>query len=259
MCWQKNRRRSRHAPPEFLTMTGLLKAPLNLLKAPLNRLSPTTVVTILSGPLRGKKWIIGASRHAYWLGLYEKDKSKHFARHIKSGQVVYDVGAHVGYYSLLAATRVGREGHVWAFEPVPENFAFLQRHIELNRIPNITCMQTAIARSSGTTYFRMGGTRSTGKLSSQGELAVAALCLDDLVSACSAPLPNVIKLDIEGAELDALQGARNLLLASHPKLYVATHSESLHRDCIEYLAGMKYEVTVLEWDPSGHVGELFAA
>lgn len=240
-------------------MTGFLKTPINLLKAPLNRISPTTVVTILSGPLRGKKWIIGASRHAYWLGLYEKDKSKHFSAHIKPGQVIYDVGAHVGYYSLLAATRVGRGGHVWAFEPLPENFAFLQQHIALNQISNITCMQTAVAQSSGTTLFRRGGTRSTGKLSARGELAVATLCLDDLVSGSNALPPDVIKLDVEGAELKALQGAGNVLLASHPKLYVATHSESLHRDCMEYLAGLNYQVTVLEWDPEGHLGELFAA
>lgn len=208
--------------------------------------------------MRGKKWVIGASRHAYWLGLYEKDKSKHFAAHIKPGQVVYDVGAHVGYYALLAAIRVGRNGRVWAFEPVPENFAFLQQHVELNQISNITCMQMAVARASGTTHFRLGGTRSTGKLSAEGELAVATLCLDDLVSASRALPPDVIKIDVEGAELEALQGARSVLLSTHPKLYVATHSESLHRDCIDYLTEMDYQVTVLEWDPQGHLGELFA-
>lgn len=231
---------------------------MNLLKAPLNRLAPTTVVSILSGPLRGKKWVVGASRHAYWLGIYEKDKAKHFAGQILPGQVVYDVGAHVGYYALLAATRVGPAGHVWAFEPVPENFAYLQQHIELNHISNTTCVQTAVADVSGTTHFRMGGTRSTGKLSTQGELAVSMLSLDDLVDRSQALPPHVIKMDVEGAEIQALEGARNLLMRAHPKIYVATHSEALHKACMEFLMGMNYQVTVLEWDESGRLGELFA-
>lgn len=231
---------------------------MNLLKAPLNHIPPTTVISILSGPLRGKRWVVGASRHAYWLGLYEKEKMRHFARRVQPGQVVFDVGAHVGYYALLAATRVGPTGHVWAFEPVPENFAYLQQHIALNHLSNLTCLQMAVADVSGTTLFRKGGTRSTGSLSSDGELTVTTISLDDLVERSQAPTPHIIKLDVEGAELAALAGARKLLLRAHPKIYVATHSVTLHRDCAMLLEEMNYRVTVLECDTTGRRGELFA-
>jgi FkbM family methyltransferase len=231
---------------------------MNMLKAPLKHISPTTVVSILSGPLRGKKWVVGASRHAYWLGLYEKEKSKHFAGNVERGDVVYDVGAHVGYYTMLAATRAGPSGHVWAFEPVPQNFAFLQQHLTLNQVTNATCLQTAVADRSGKRQFRMGGTRSTGRLSSKGDLAVSTTSLDELRERELAPLPQLIKIDVEGAELDVLQGASHLLKHSHPKLYVATHGELLHTACTEFLTGLNYQVTVLEWDPAEHAGELFA-
>lgn len=232
---------------------------MNLLKAPLNRISPTRVVSILSGPLRGKKWIVGASRHAYWLGLYEKEKTKHFMGQVKPSQIVYDVGAHVGYYSLLAATRVGPAGHVWAFEPAPQNFTFLKQHMELNHVSNVTLVPGAVANVTGTTHFRMDGSRSTGRLSDKGDLAVSTTSLDDLIERQEALVPHVIKLDVEGAELAALQGATNLLRRAHPKLYVATHSAQLHKACIAFLSGIGYQVTVLDWNEEGHLGELFAA
>ncbi len=232
---------------------------MNLLKAPLNRIPPTKVVSILSGPLRGKKWVVGASRHAYWLGLYEKEKTKHFLGQVRPSQVVYDVGAHVGYYSLLAATRVGPTGHVWAFEPVPQNFAYLKQHMELNHFSNVSLVQSAVADVSGTTQFRMDGSRSTGKLSNAGGFPVSMTSLDDLLARRDAKPPHVIKIDVEGAELAALQGARKLLRDAHPKLYIATHNAALHKACIALVRALEYQVTVLDWNEEGHLGELFAA
>lgn len=83
---------------------------LKSLKLLLRRIPPDTTLPILYGPGRGKKWIVGASRNAYWLGMYEREKGGLFSEKVHNGDVVYDVGAHVGYYTLLASGRVYKEG-----------------------------------------------------------------------------------------------------------------------------------------------------
>src|SRR5580765_1322501 len=89
-----------------------------LLRAPLRLLPRTAAVPILQGPLRGKKWIVGSGTHGCWLGSYEYDKQKLFQKTVRSGDVVYDVGANAGFYSLLASLLVGEKGHVYSFEPL---------------------------------------------------------------------------------------------------------------------------------------------
>jgi len=79
-------------------------------------------VPILQGPLRGKKWIVGSQRHAFWLGGYEPHLQRLIAREVKPGEIFYDVGANVGFYSLLASVLVG-PGKVFAFEQLPANVA----------------------------------------------------------------------------------------------------------------------------------------
>jgi hypothetical protein len=103
-----------------------------LLRFPLRFLPKNLVVPVLQGPLRGKKWVVGSSNHGCWLGSYEFDKQKQFTESLARGQIVYDVGAHVGFYTLLASSLVGQEGQVIAFEPYPRNLEFLHRHVQLN-------------------------------------------------------------------------------------------------------------------------------
>jgi SAM-dependent methyltransferase len=105
-----------------------------LLRLPLRLIPRRAVLPILQGPLRGKKWIVGSGNHGYWLGSYEIGKRALFVRSIPVGAVVYDLGANVGYYTLLAAMLAGAEGKVFAFEPLPRNLEYLRRHLVLNRI-----------------------------------------------------------------------------------------------------------------------------
>lgn len=231
---------------------------LRWLKAQLRRVPPNTTVRILFGPVRGKFWIVGASRNAYWLGLYERDKVKLFTEKIHQGDVVYDIGAHVGYYSLLASKKVGKNGCVIAFEPHPTNLHFLYRHLELNRCQNVRVMEAAVAKSSGTSFFRLHPSRSMGSLTAEGELQVKMVGLDELLSKQELPVPQCLKFDIEGAELLALEGARKLISTTHPKLFVATHSLGIHEDCCALLKQMGYSVQVLEWQSAEKRGELYA-
>src|ERR1035437_5837216 len=88
-----------------------------VIRLPLKVVSPSATVRILQGPLRGKRWIAGSTIHGCWLGTFEFDKQKLIAAAIKPGSVVYDLGAHVGFYSLLAGIQAGPEGKVFCFEP----------------------------------------------------------------------------------------------------------------------------------------------
>src|SRR5215471_5126199 len=92
-----------------------------LLRLPL-RLMPRDVrVPILQGQLKGKWWIAGSNSHGCWLGSYEFDKRRLFEQTIKPGATVFDIGANVGFYTLLSSVLVGSGGKVYTFEPVPSN------------------------------------------------------------------------------------------------------------------------------------------
>ncbi len=100
-----------------------------LLRLPLRLLPDGMAVPVLQGPLKGKRWLVGSSTHGCWLGSYEYEKQRLFAKKIKAGAVVFDIGANVGFYTLLTAMLVRPEGRVVAFEPVPRNIDFLRKHI----------------------------------------------------------------------------------------------------------------------------------
>ncbi len=103
-----------------------------LVRLPLRLLPAGMEVPVLSGPVRGMRWVVGAGDHGCWLGWYERDKAKLLAAALDTGSIFYDVGANVGFYSLLGAACVGSGGRVIAFEPVPENLLILQKHIAIS-------------------------------------------------------------------------------------------------------------------------------
>jgi predicted methyltransferase len=84
---------------------------------------------------------------------YEPETSALMKRIIREGMTVFDLGAHVGYYTLLAAEQVGVTGHVFAFEPDPENYAVLIKNVELNGYKNVTFINMAISDMSGIETF----------------------------------------------------------------------------------------------------------
>lgn len=229
-----------------------------LLRLPLRMIPRSAVVPILRGPLRGRKWVVGSAIHGCWLGSYEADKPERFAAWVKPGGVVYDVGANVGYYTLLAADRVGSAGEVVAFEPFPQNIAFLKRHLQLNGLGQVRVIEGAVSQRSGTARFEVGPTLAMGKLDATGELEVAVVALDELRAEGTLPAPDLIKMDIEGAEHDALLGARTLLAQDRPVLFLATHGPEVHRACCELLTELDYELESLDERPVEASDEILA-
>lgn len=213
-------------------------------RLPLGWLPPDLVVPVLYGPLRGSKWIVGSAHHASWLGSFEYEKQRRIASELKPESVFYDVGANAGLYSLLAA-RIANSGKAYAFEPVPRNIWYLRRHLELNRIHNVEMLELAISDQAGTAFFEEGENRFMGHLAPEGKLRVRTATLDSLVFEKRLCPPNIIKMDIEGAELLALRGSSQTFQRYRPALFLATHGCEVHRECCRLLESWRYECRLL--------------
>lgn len=202
---------------------------------PLKVIPSTVVLPVLQGPLRGARWVVGSATHGCWLGNYEVRKAQLFARTIQEGMTVFDIGAHVGYYSLIASRAVGSAGSVVAFEPLERNLGYLRRHIALNHISNVQVLDVAVTNRRGNARFEPGADSFLGKLTPGGPLEVRTVALDDLVAEGSVPTPNVMKLDVEGAESNALLGATRVLRDARPVILLATHGAAVHEACLSIL------------------------
>jgi FkbM family methyltransferase len=187
-------------------------------------------------------------RHIYFMGAYEPIESHLFSRMIRRGWTVFDVGSNVGQYALLASTLVGETGSVHAFEPVPGNFERARHHLVLNQLQNVSLHRIAAWRESKNVELGLAaehvdndGAYSVGSASSSAVAPVnaQALALDDYVDQRQIARVDLIKMDIEGAELAALQGLVRTLRRHRPVILI----EINRRACVR----MGYEpVEILE-------------
>jgi len=214
-----------------------------VLRAPLALIPDGMTVRILQGPLRGKKWIAGSSDHGCWLGSYEHAKQARLNDRLKRGGVMWDIGANVGFYTLLASHRAGPTGRVVAFEPLPENLVYLRRHLGMNGCRNVLVLDLAVSDHDGASLFKRGGSSSSGGIAEGGDVPVTVAALDHLWESGQIGSPDMIKMDIEGAEYQALQGATKVLASCAPVIFLATHGARVHKDCCDLLlrAGYKLE------------------
>ena len=179
-------------------------------------------------------------------------------RWLRVGDVFYDLGANVGFFTLLGSRCVGSAGRVIAFEPEPENLAMLQKHCEWNGVRNVRWIGGAVGASRGRARLAIDAGRSGAKLDLGGDLEVDVVAIDALVATGDLPPPDLMKLDVEGAELAALEGARAALRTSAPVLVVAVHGSSKADRCIGLLEGLGYVVSWLGSGPRDGLGELIA-
>lgn len=212
-----------------------------LLRLPLNLIPPGAVLPVMQGPMRGMKWISGSCTHGCWLGSYEYQKQHLFAEAITAGTTVWDIGANVGFYTLLASRKASR---VIAIEPLPDNIGYLERHLRLNSLRNVEIVAAAVGRECGRQSFSIGENRSVGHLGT-GSLKVDVITLDSLYAKYGPP--DVIKIDVEGAEHSVLEGAQQCLAAS-PVVFLATHSPQLADQCCALLRSIGYEFSQIEQD-----------
>jgi len=235
-----------------------------ILRLPLKLIPKGTVVPILQGKLKGRKWIIGSHFHGCWLGSYEYDKRIMFERFVKEESVVLDVGANVGFYTLLCSLLVGEGGKVFAFEPMERNIHFLKKHLDLNEIANVTIFENAVGDHEGIAFFDETpsyiGQLNFGSchLSKEGTAKVSMVSLDDLYKKKDIPLPDFIKIDVEGAEMLVLKGAQLILNKSNPVIFLATHGKELHKQCCEFLINLGFTLKALDADDVEQTDEIMA-
>ena len=228
-----------------------------MLRLPLKLVPSQAKVPILQGRLKGEKWVVGSGVHGYWLGSYETEKQQVLAKLIAQGDVVFDIGAHVGFYSLLASVLVGSTGHVYAFEPLPRNLFYLREHLRLNHISNVTVVEAAVSDRCGVAGFDEGTNSFAGHIAADGNLQVETLCLDEMVPG-KIPPPDCIKVDAEGAEMLILSGAESVLANFHPIVLLATHGCLVHGECCRFLEDLGYVLWPLDRKPLEKSRELLA-
>ena len=187
--------------------------------------------------------MVGSSVHGCWFGSYESQKQRLVAEALRPGQIVYDVGANVGLYSLLASAAVGPDGRVFAFEPVTENVHYLERHLALNRISNCSIVRAAVCAQDGTGKLDFSDDRSRGRLSTHGTESVRTIRLDSFLAADrERRRPHFVKIDVEGGEAQVLEGAVSLLKENSLIVSVATHTPELDAYCNRLLTSLGYSV-----------------
>ena len=165
------------------------------------------------------KFIVRDPRIYYNLiryGEYEPASSYIFNSLIKKDMIVLDIGGNIGYFSLIASKLVGKHGKVYVFEPDPTNIMFLRKNIELNKIKNITLINKCVSNEEGvlTLYLhpKFHSCHSIFKSASKSikHIDVESIALDDMFSNEYSKI-SFIKMDIEGAEIEALKGMGKML------------------------------------------------
>jgi FkbM family methyltransferase len=163
---------------------------------------------------------------SYVLGTAEPELQRAIRQYVSTGQTVYDIGANIGYVSLSLARQVGPTGHVFAFEPVPQNLASLRENVANNSFTNIHVIDAAASDVTGAAEIRIAGNFSTASLlwhrgdPSVQEISVKTVVIDELVKAGELPAPSFIKIDVEGAEGLVLRGMQRTISSAKPVLFI---------------------------------------
>jgi FkbM family methyltransferase len=205
-------------------------------------------VQIQQGPAKGL-WLRLNPRTGgnYFQGGGEPEVQTAMLRHLRQGMTFYDIGANIGFFSLLAARIVGAQGRVVAFEADPEVAQRLRDHIERNHFSTISIEQKAVWSETRTVFFartdpETSPDRGLGHVvaeSAASTIRVQAISLDDFLQ--TSPAPDFLKCDAEGAEVAVFQGAKRLLKEIRPILLCEIHSDENRRVLLEELARLGYK------------------
>jgi FkbM family methyltransferase len=197
----------------------------------------------------------------YFTGCPEPGVQEVIAAHLKPGGCFYDVGAHIGFYALLAARVVGEQGTVVAFEPDPANVEVLRDNLARNNMIQTDVITSAVWSSRGRVNFQRDGSDQGAKSSRRGAVIAAefpppnanlieveAITLDEYAQ--NGPRPTLIKVDVEGGEAEVLIGAERLIAETKPVWLIEVHHQEA-ASCLE--ARFSSRGYSLVWLP-GHPG-----
>jgi len=215
-----------------------------LLRLPFLLIPENSVIPILTGPLKGKKWIAGSHNNSVWLGTYESNQSLRFVQKSKGSKIFLDLGAHAGYYTLLYKS-INKQSTVYSFEPVESNYNFLQQHIKMNNLEDIIHFKKAVADKEGVLRFARGNSVG-GKLSAVGDMDVSAIKLSRFIDEKIIQFPDIIKMDIEGAEYQVLLDIEPYLRSQKPVIFLSTHGDEIRESCLNLMKSLNYRIIPLD-------------
>ncbi|HEY1048842.1 MAG TPA: FkbM family methyltransferase [Prosthecobacter sp.] len=187
---------------------------------------------MVRGPLKGAQFVVTPGMGATYAWGWDAMNQKFLARHLRPGSVIYDIGANRGQMALYFSRLTGPTGKVVSFEPVPQNFELLERNLQLNAASNVQAVRLALAADDQPRRFGYDAAHHTmgtfvgnaAKLQQwQQTFEVTCDTLDHFAS-LGFPVPDVLKIDVEGAGGEVLCGAENLLRTRRPAIYFEMHA-----------------------------------
>jgi FkbM family methyltransferase len=204
----------------------------------------------LINPLEYHQWMLLCANNAF-----ENDVTQLLSTALRPGMVFFDIGANLGYYTLLASARVGRQGHVHAFEPAPAQYRHLEMNARLNQARNVTLNNCALAETAEEREFYLSegwnhGTHSLGNAAGKtGGIRISCATLDEYVHRARVARIDVMKVDVEGAEWLVFRGGERTFSLAPPRLLVfeacERHAQALGFSTVEvkkFLARRGYSI-----------------
>ena len=189
---------------------------------------------------------------------YEKENFSFLEQECKKGNVVLDIGAHIGLFATAASKTVGNSGKIFAFEPAPQSYKLLQKTIAINKMGSIIeARNEAIGNAIGKTTFFISdieGDNSNSLVSYKVDrhlhgIDIVVSTIDSFIEVKKLPLVRFIKIDVEGGEYDVLQGATGTFAQSRPAVILAIHPEAIKakgdrlEDIYDLIVKNKYIIT----------------
>lgn len=222
-------------------------------------------VPVLRGPARGLRFRLhlegGFVESAYFLGKYDLQILNRLAAIVEPGWTVWDCGTYLGFYTAFFARLVGSCGRVVGFEPDERNLRRTEEHMSLNGLTNVTLVNAAIGAPIGQTEFvrdvatnshipgcYIGVTREGYLRGHDQSVTVQVKCisLDQAYMETSIPSPDLIKLDIEGAESVALKYLQTLVADAHPLIVLELHNPECDEAAWEFALSTGYTLMDLQ-------------
>ncbi len=180
-------------------------------------------------------------------GIVEQPVQEAIRRHLGPGDVFYDIGANVGFFSLLGARFAGEAGHVYAFEPTRDNAAAIAASAAVNGLANVTVVEKAAGPAAGTGRLQVVDDQSWSKLAETGDHPLTAEVVDvEVVAIDDLDLrpPTLVKIDVEGYEVPVLEGMRRTLAEHAPAVICELHGTA--PEFVAFMDDVGYRIVNLE-------------
>lgn len=203
------------------------------------------------GPMAGQSFACWTSEKYFMLGSHvENDLQQRLPEVVRAGDVVYDIGGHAGYTSLLFSTLVGTGGHVFSFEPSRLNYARIRGNMDANAKSNVTVVNAAVSDHEGVACLAEFGSMSAitcrPNETRRALSEVRTIRLDDFVYRDSNPPPSFVKIDIEGHAGPAFEGMTLLLASWRPTILCELHGLEEEEHASRILLKHRYSIEPID-------------